>query len=210
MVGYPTYVPLIISLYRLSTWKDANRSAGYCALYFLLWLYDLLPAALVGRILYSLLRRRFLPYPTAEDLRKRRRRVAETEALGTTMDQFSGSWLAVAPVLAGQNVSFGDAFKTFRNVSKAKKANLKNRAAEAVSEAAKDVPLEEQSKIQKQALKQAKEDLRRRQQEEDWKLAIVWFVEGLADIHERVRNIFLWRREEASKRYAFVRAITFL
>lgn len=173
-------------------------------LYFTLWHYDLLPAALVVRILHSLLKRRFLPYPTAEDLRKRRQRAAETELLGNTMDQFSGSWswLSLTPVLAaaGRDVPLADALKTIRYISKAKKAKLKSKAAEALSEATKDVPLEEQRKTQQQA----KEDLRRREQEEDWKAAIVWFLEGLADVHERVRNVFLWRREEVSMRYAYV------
>lgn len=204
MAGYPTYVPFALTLYRLSTWKDPMISFATCSLYFLLWFYDALPLALAARILYMLLKHRYVPYPTAEDLRKRRRRTQETEALGDTMDRFSSSWISAAPVLIGGDFSLVDAWNTFRSITKAKKVRAKAAAAEAVSNASSDTLFPPQTAPVKEALKKAKADRKRQEQEEDWRRDIVAFLEGLADVHERVRNIFLWRNPEVSRHYVIV------
>lgn len=225
MVGYPTYVPLLITLVNLSTWKDVPRSSGYCLAFFFLWAYDLLPAACAGILLAVMLRYRFFPYPTLEDLRSRRKRGEEVESLGESIDEtLAGSLGTFVPVLASGSLL--GAWKTFRNVSKAKKANLKSTAAEAVAEVSSlndGSPVEGPSKAAKE---QIKAELKRKKEEEDWRKAIVSFLEGIADIHERVRkwvitlivcasptegalfgSIFLWRRASASNFYTAVSAI---
>ena len=50
--------------------------------FWVLWWYDLLLPSLFLRIFYALIRRKILPYPTVQELRKRRREVARANVFG--------------------------------------------------------------------------------------------------------------------------------
>jgi hypothetical protein len=78
----PIYRPWLIGLWRLSTWKDWNRSAFMCSLFWVLWLGDFLLPTFLGWVLWSLLKRRLLPYPTLAQLRERRQEVERAERFG--------------------------------------------------------------------------------------------------------------------------------
>jgi GRAM domain-containing protein 4 len=97
----PTYRPFLVNMYNLATWKDWNQSCLWCIasrfygvpratvkltscsqIFWLLWLSNLLITGLLVRLLWSLFRRRLLPYPTLQDLRQRRREVARAEKFG--------------------------------------------------------------------------------------------------------------------------------
>ncbi|KDQ16758.1 hypothetical protein BOTBODRAFT_186396 [Botryobasidium botryosum FD-172 SS1] len=186
LIMYPVYVPAALHMWRLATWRDWWKSAGYCALYWLLWLKALLLPAFVLFIGGTLVWRRFRPYPTVEQLRERRRAVARADALGTAIDSslagLSGSF---APT--GGDLGVRDAWRIFRGMTR----NVKKTKIEAIAEIVSDTNA-----------KESEEEKRLEKEEKDWRVALVTLSDEIADFHERVKNIFLWRRPAASRLYA--------
>lgn len=70
-------------LYR---WTHPTRSAKYCLLYIILWIFDLIPSFIIGYFLYLIIQRQFKPPPISQlkrESNQRRLLNQEAEHLGT-------------------------------------------------------------------------------------------------------------------------------
>jgi hypothetical protein len=124
-----------------------------------LWFFDLLMAALMARLCFSLLRRGVLPYPTAEELAERYIAEATADAVGDSIYTYLDSSLA-------KGVRIRDVWTVFRIATK----NKKNKAKNAVIDDAPEPSVKDDSVIKED------ENLRR------FALAL---MEEAADLHER-------------------------
>ncbi len=188
MACYPTYAPLAEKLWRLSTWKNPAESLAYCTLYFILWWHNaLLPCLLLG-ILFALFLRRFTPYPTMEELRNRRKRVAKLETLSSVFDSIDLFMLAT--IHEGSTLT--DTWRTLRNASKLRKERIRQRADEemisSLQEGEEEIMGKDVDQLRKEALNHAKMEEKARRVEEDWKRIYVVILEAVADLHERVKK----------------------
>ncbi|KAF8602328.1 hypothetical protein BDV93DRAFT_545347 [Ceratobasidium sp. AG-I] len=196
---YPVYAPFVADLIQLAAWADWNRSARVCAAWWLFWLFNLLLPALLGKILFSLLRRRLTPFPNLAELRQRRRLTREADELSDAMEGPSAatSFLGAGPMpgigAGGGDMGVRDMWKLVKLVTKGKGKKGKEKLKEAGDAVAEQtgISLDAGAGAQNQA-------------DEDWRDAMLGAMEGIADFHERVRNLWLWRREQSSRIYAFV------
>ncbi|KAK0465038.1 uncharacterized protein EV420DRAFT_935547 [Desarmillaria tabescens] len=117
----PIYVPFLVRMYQLSSWRDTGRSSMYCIIFWMLWYHDLLCPAFFLRVFYALIRRRIMPYPTVDELRQRLREVDRANKLGD----------AVSSRLSASS-SFGvkDMWRLYRIVNKPWKPKAKKASAE--------------------------------------------------------------------------------
>ena len=76
-------------------------------MYWVLWYNDLLLAGLLALVLYSLGRRKFLPYPTLEDLQERRREIKSAEHFSRNV---------VTGVVSARSVRVADLLKTLKGL----------------------------------------------------------------------------------------------
>ncbi|KAJ1302740.1 hypothetical protein OPQ81_003052 [Rhizoctonia solani] len=184
---YPFYAPFFRDLAKLATWSDWSRSA---------------------RILVSLLRRRVMPYPSLKALRERRRLARQANDIGDAMEghgaatSFFGTRAVPGMGQGGGDMGIRDMFKLVRVVTKGKSKKGKDKIKRAGSNAAAQVGLssgdDEEDALQRQLA------------EDDWRTSTVKIMEDLADLHERVRNLWLWRRERSSRIYALILTIIVL
>ena len=133
----------------------------------------LLPATCV-RLLYSLARRRFLPYPTLDELRKRRQEVDQAEQFGVALSKR----LALSP-------SFGvkDAWYLLREFRKTRK---QDHAKENDSPDPSTVTVE----ITEDSSEEDDNDFASILSAEELalaRIALLYFTQ-LADLHERIRK----------------------
>jgi GRAM domain-containing protein 4 len=138
--------------------------------FWVLWLIDLILPALLGRILWSLVKRRLFPYPTLAQLRERRAEVERAEKFG---DRISYRLASTS--------KFGvkDAWKIAKDFRSRSNVNLASKS----KDPAPDESANEQN---------AKEE-RVKIAEEEWVLEdlqriLLRFVNEVADLHERVRK----------------------
>ncbi|KAH7338923.1 hypothetical protein B0J17DRAFT_659126 [Rhizoctonia solani] len=205
---YPFYAPFFADLAKLATWSDWNRSARVCTAWWILWYFNLLLPALFGKMLVSLLRRRVMPYPSLKALRERRRIARAANHIGDAMEgqgaatSFLGTRAVPGMGQGGGDMGIRDILKLGRIVTKGKSKKGKAKVKSAGSAAAAQVGLSSEDEDEDTLLHQ--------QEEEDWRTFIVKVMEDLADLHERVRNLWLWRRERSSRIYTMVLAIIFL
>lgn len=118
LAAQPIYGPFLIRMWSLATWTARRRSAAYCSLFWILWFYDLLLPALTARLLYGLLERRILPYPTAADLRERRYAAAKADVMGAEIRQFLDAHYTL-------KLGVKDAWRVFKIVNKGRKEKAK-------------------------------------------------------------------------------------
>ncbi|KAG8763954.1 hypothetical protein FRC11_008281 [Ceratobasidium sp. 423] len=207
VASYPFYVPFFADLAKLATWSDWNRSARVCAVWWVFWYFNLLLPALFGKILVSLLRRRVMPYPSLKALRERRRLAREANQVGDAMEgqgaatSFLGTRAVPGMGQGGGDMGIRDILKLTRIVIKGKSKKGKAKVKSVGSSAAVRIGLSSEGE---------EEDPQRQQDEEDWRTSALKVMEGLADLHERVRNLWLWRREQSSRIYTLVLAAIFL
>ncbi|KAI0094874.1 hypothetical protein BDY19DRAFT_915067 [Irpex rosettiformis] len=186
VVIFHTYMPLLSRAMRLASWNDPKTSTKYCILYWFLWYHDLLITSLIARLLYSLVRRKYLPYPSLDELRQRRREQDRADDLTERLI----TRLAASPA---EHVK--DFWNTFKEYRSSKKSD--SRSTSPVPEII----------IGDVSTEKGVEDL-----SEDGMLIsdhrlyshIFDFVNKLADLHERIRNLFLWRRPQVSSVFAFL------
>lgn len=114
----------------------------------------LLPA-LFARLTYALVRRRLLPYPTAQELVDRRNATVQADVMGAQIRAYLDTNVS--------NVGLKDAWKMFRIATKNKKQKAKD--------AVEDTPNEN-----------ADADWR---EDENSKRAVLAIMEEIADFHER-------------------------
>ncbi|QRV94795.1 hypothetical protein RhiJN_22813 [Ceratobasidium sp. AG-Ba] len=194
---YPFYAPFIANLMSLAAWSNWHHSARVCAVWWVLWWFNMLLPALCGRILFALLRRGIMRNPTLQELRKRRRIAEEADDLGDALEGHgaAASFLGTGPVpgagQGGGDMGFRDIFKLAKIITKGKGKKAKEKAKETSNAVASQVGID------------VEED-DNESQKADWRSSTLKAMEDFADFHERVRNLFIWRREQSSRVYALV------
>ncbi|KAH9919070.1 uncharacterized protein B0H18DRAFT_1029023 [Fomitopsis serialis] len=194
----PAYEHLAQRLIRLAVWEDWNTSFFYCAAYWFLWYHNFLLPALVLRILYSLVRRKLLPYPNLQELREHRLYVERAKEFSATVT----ARLVAAPTYDVQDV--WRLVHDFHRSRKLKKAARNNAKAE--TPLSDDVGDEPEAKPEEPPLPEEVVET----EETDIKRELLAALSYIADLHERVKNIFLWRRPTSSLIYAVALCFTFL
>jgi hypothetical protein len=186
LAAQPAYIPFFARLVKLATWEDRGLSLKYCAIFWILWYYNLLLPALLLRIFYSLVRRRIFPYPTLAELREHRAEIIRANEFGDEVhSRLSAS-------------SISDIKEIWRLLRVANKAKVKAKKFVGGNRK-KDESLEE-SVDSVTVLDDAKES----EDERDIKQTALHLVNEVANLHERVKNIFIWRRPAVSKSYSVV------
>lgn len=186
----PPYQTFFLSIAHLALWRDPQRSGLCCAAFWGLWLYDLLLPALMFRILWEMLSRRLLPYPTLESLQMRRKDSERAREFGDEVhDRLS------APSMGPKDI-----FHLFKSHKSAAKSKIKPLA--------KDIGVLQTSLTGDGAEDEAATVLDDdTQEEQDIKRDLLHLLNIVADIHERIKNIFIWRRPAVSQRYAIILAV---
>ncbi|KAI0692762.1 hypothetical protein BC835DRAFT_1277038 [Cytidiella melzeri] len=188
VIVFHTYIPTLSKTVRLATWTDPKVSLKYCILYWFLWFHDLLLAGLIARVAYSLLRRKYLPYPNLEELRQRRK---EEDRADDVAKQII-TRLAISPV---EHVT--DLWQTFKEYRSSRK---KEKPEAAMSEPPPEIVVEDTTVTEDTKLPSEDDIL----VDNNMYGPIFEIATRIADVHERMRNLFLWRRPHVSMMFAFV------
>ncbi|OCH96109.1 hypothetical protein OBBRIDRAFT_809339 [Obba rivulosa] len=191
----PILSPFVAGLVRLATWRDRRTSFTYCAMYWMLWHYNFLLPSVFLVVLYNLSRRKLFPYPTLAELREHRRE----------LDRAEGFSSALAGILvSSSHVEIRDVWRVFRNIKHARKlkeaANLRN--------AHKDIGIDTQVDSRPQTDVFEKQE--KAMENSNMKRTALFYLSELADLLERMRNIFLWRQPAASFKYGLLVLALFL
>ncbi|KAH9950357.1 hypothetical protein B0H21DRAFT_785156 [Amylocystis lapponica] len=191
----PTYKPPILRLIQLATWEDTNTSLVYCTAYWFLWYHNFLLPALVLRILYSLVRRRILPYPSLTELRAHRQEVDRAKDFSSAVT----TRIAAAPTFDAQDV--WQLFQDLNRARKVKKAARDKAKSTNASEYDLGTPGEEQDEIE---LTEDPTPEDTPINDVDVKRTAMSALNEIADVHERIKNIFLWRQPTVSIMYGMI------
>ncbi|KAI0052885.1 hypothetical protein FA95DRAFT_1586455 [Auriscalpium vulgare] len=177
------YLPFLIHLKRLACWEDQNKSLRRCGVFWILWLFDLLLPAFFLYLVYLLLSRRLLPYPTLRELREHRQKVRHAQEFGNQLQ---------ARLLAPSSFGAGDIWKLTKLLPKLVKSSPKNSAGkdgkETTTLADGDVYADPDVLF---PLEETKE-------ERDLKRVGLRLLTELVDFHERLKSIFHWREPWSS------------
>ncbi|KAJ7706195.1 hypothetical protein B0H17DRAFT_1036123 [Mycena rosella] len=191
----PVYGPFFASLANLATWKEKKKSAIYCAIFWLLWYQNLLLPALFLRIIYSFARRKLFSYPTLAQLRAHRQEIDRANEFGNEMStRFSAS----------SSLGMKELWRLFKVFNKSKKAKVKKLAGDKNREPAPQEPPADPETEEEINTVLDSEDSKETAQERDFKRQLLQALAEVADLHERIKNIFIWRRPAASKIYGMV------
>ncbi|KAH7930950.1 hypothetical protein BV22DRAFT_999354 [Leucogyrophana mollusca] len=191
----PPYKQFFVHIAHLALWKDQQQSSLYCAVFWILWYHDLLLPALLFRIFLSLICRRLYTYPTLAELQKRRLDVAQAKEFGEEVqERLSASSLGVQELWR--------LFKVYKTSTKNKAKSLaKSKAVEkgVVSPTASAVDITQGAGQEETTVL---DEVGVSKEEQDIKRDLLHILNELADLHERVKNIFIWRRPASSRIYA--------
>ncbi|KAJ6575102.1 hypothetical protein B0H19DRAFT_1127173 [Mycena capillaripes] len=196
----PVYGPFFASLLDLATWKEKRKSSIYCIVFWILWYQNLLLPSLVLRILYSLARRKIFSYPTLAELKAHRQEIDRAAEFGEELStRFSAS------------SSFGvELWRLFKVFNKSKKAKVKKLASDKTrNRVPPDPPSDVDSEQEISTVLDSAEPTET-SQENDVKRAVLQSLAEIADLHERVKNIFIWRQPSSSKTYGMVLILLFI
>jgi hypothetical protein len=202
----PAYKPFFASLKRLATWKDRRSSFVYCTVFWVLWWYNLLLPSLLLRIFFALARRKIFSYPTLHELKKRRKEVARANVFGDAIQ---------ARLTPSSPFGLTELWRLFKVFNKPKVDRAKG-AGKDEGKSRNETSNPESSEIGKgDPIDQAGEtptvlDDYRDSRENSSKRVILQILGDVADLHERVTNIFIWRRPESSYKYGGVLLFLFL
>nr|GAT44180.1 predicted protein [Mycena chlorophos] len=189
---WPVYAPFLSSLSALARWEDQRRSLIFCSMYWVLWYYNLLLPSLVLRVLYSLLRRKLWSYPTLAELNAHREQIDRSNEFGREL---------TARFSATSSLGIRELWRLFRVFNKPKKTKAKKLAGAGSQE----------SLLSQEATTVFDSDkVADTSEENDVKRLVLKVMAEIADLHERVKNIFIWRRPASSRVYAIVVFIVFL
>ncbi|KAF7339482.1 RNA cytidine acetyltransferase [Mycena sanguinolenta] len=196
----PVYGPFFASLIKLATWKDRRKSLFYCIVFWSLWYQNLLLPCLFLRILYALARRRLLSYPTLAELRDHREEIERAAEFGQELStRFSASSV----------LGVKELWRIFKVFNKPKRAKVKKVAREKTRAHPPQDPLSD-DQISEQEVNTVLDSEDENAQENDIKRAVLQALAELADFHERVKNIFIWRRPASSRIYGLVLTLLFI
>ncbi|KZT65162.1 hypothetical protein DAEQUDRAFT_731786 [Daedalea quercina L-15889] len=193
----PVYGHLAKRLMRLATWEDKNTSLLYCAAYWFLWYQNFLLPALVLRITYSLIRRKLLPYPNLQELHEHRHDVERAKEFSATV---------AAQLVAAPTYDVQDAWRLAHDFYRSRK---QKRAARDGGEAGNPVGDDntDESDVKPEEHMPSKDV---DSVETDIKRELLAAFSYIADLHERIKNTFLWRRPTSSLLYGVALFFAFL
>ncbi|KAI6007424.1 hypothetical protein EDD15DRAFT_2153445 [Pisolithus albus] len=196
----PTYQPFLLDLTTLALWEDRQRSFLYCACFWILWYYDALPAAFLCHIIWRLLRRRFLPYPSLAEFQEKRQNATRARRLGDEIQRrLSVSTLGPVEIwklFRAYRAAAPDKTKYLLKDKFQSRANQTNGRSTSVSKTNGENTVLEGA--------EDSEDI------QNLKRDLLHLLNMVADLHERVNNILMWRRPAVTRRYCillFVMAI---
>ncbi|KAI0068209.1 hypothetical protein BV25DRAFT_1818594 [Artomyces pyxidatus] len=176
------YLPFAIRMKRLATWEDHDKSMWYCVVFWVLWFFNLILPAFFLNVLYTLLCRRLLSYPTLEELREHRRKVLHAEEFGDHIQ---------ARLLSPSSLGPRDMWRLAKMLPKLTKAKAKTSAKGKTGDS-EDLGLNTESEEANMSIEETK-------QEQDMKRVGLKMMSEIADFHERLKNIFLWRQPKSSR-----------
>lgn len=167
-------------------------------------------------LVYQLLKHRLLPYPTYEQLRARHQAAVLAESFGDAListESHSGPWKSSEGYSGLGTLGMGIANATAAaqgHAENMKVSHMMKMAMGAGKGALTGRFKKDKSTIDPEAKMSTLEDDRVLQGAEarhagDWRRLAVLITEELADVHERAKNLFLWRRPESTLTYTMVR-----
>lgn len=187
----------------------------FAQVYWLMWWNNFLLPGLLFYVVYQLLKHRLLPYPTMEQLEQRRRAAIEAERIGeaiVSISSHSGPWKSSEGYSGLGSLTLG-----ISNATAAAQANADNMrvtdmvkmAVGAGKGAVTGKFKKDKSVVDPEAKMSVVEGDHaltgaQAQQAADWRRLMVLVIEELADLHERLKNLFLWRRPVSSMTYTIV------
>ncbi|KAF7306916.1 hypothetical protein MIND_00484100 [Mycena indigotica] len=182
-LSFSAYQPFFASLLALARWDNRQTSAVFCTMYWALWYHNLLLPSIILRILWSLLRRRLLSYPTLSELNAHHEEIKRSSEFGR---EFAARFSATS--------SFGarEIWRLFRVFNKPKAKTAHTSIDEPPATVLDSESLEETDR------------------ENDMKQACLKTMADIADLHERVKNIFIWRQPTSSMFYGITLFVLFL
>ncbi|TFK57092.1 hypothetical protein OE88DRAFT_1650667 [Heliocybe sulcata] len=184
----PPYERLFIRIWRLATWQKREISLRYCALFWILWYQNLLLPAFFVRILYALLRRKVFPYPSLSELRQRREEVGRARAFGKEVE----TRLAAPATVAVNELWRFVKLASLARLSAAAKGSRRSDTAKEIEE----IRIEQDTTVlEKDSEKKEVEDI---------KSTALFVMDQISDLHERIRNLFLWREPRFSWLFTLV------
>lgn len=182
---YPYYAPFFTDLIKLAAWSDWYHSARVCAAWWLLWYFNLLLPALLGKITFALMRHGVMRNPTLSELRKRRKVSEEADTLSEAMEGHGAAagFLGTGPTpgigSGGGDMGVADLWKLGKLVMKGKGKKAKAQAQEAANNVASQAGA---------SIEIEHEEVDHEDKHNDWRQSAVKALEDVADFHERVRK----------------------
>ncbi|KAG8969610.1 hypothetical protein FRC05_001041 [Tulasnella sp. 425] len=184
-------------------------------IYWLLWWNNMLLPGLLFFLVYQLVKHRLMPYPTYEQLQARHRAAVLAESFGDAListESHSGPWkssegysglgalgMGIANATAAaqahaENIKVSSMMKMAMGAGKGAFTGRFKKDKSTVDPEAKMSTLEDDRVLQGAEARHAG----------DWRRLAVLITEELADLHERAKNLFLWRRPESSSKYTMI------
>ena len=158
-------------------------------MFWIVWYNDLLLSALFVRLLYALLRRKYLPYPSATELRQYRREVELAENFSR------GVILRVATSPAMNVADAWTAFKDYRASKKKAKAEAEaNASTTDLNASTPEIVVEDTPPTPGEEPEEAEEELDTVppiMEAEHVATPIMHAANGISDIHERIKKYAL-------------------
>lgn len=182
----PYYIPFVVKLYHLAKWEDKNQSTICCAGFWVLWWLELLPAAFFFSLIFILFKHRFLPYPSRSQLRKHREEISHADKFSEQAFQRLSS-----PSVFG----VGDVWRygrLFMFPPKEKQRIVKVKAHPQVQTYLNGEDTSEQTIL---------EDTGDCDEIQEIKRLGLFLMNEIADFHERLKNVFIWRNPSSSWLY---------
>ncbi|KAF8622483.1 hypothetical protein AX15_006999 [Amanita polypyramis BW_CC] len=185
----PAYRPFIVNLINLATWSNKQRSLTYCSIFWTLWWYNMLLPAFFLRILYSLIRRRIFSYPSYIELQEYHQRLDKAAEIG---DDLSAR-------LTSTTFGIRDIWKLYKHYVKPAK---RSKGMDGSQVTANNVGLDQGTPMPDEA--------EERRRSIGMKSEILYSLNLIADFHERVKNLFIWRDPVSSRLYGSIILSLFL
>lgn len=189
----PTYGPFFKASFALASWQDPKRSLIYCSGFWILWWHNLLLPALFLRLIYALLRRRFLPYPSLKELQAHRAQLARATEFGKQLHN---------RLSATSTLGVKDAWRLFKLLNKDKKRKVKETAEYIGCDNPTASPADADTST-------VVDDQTESKEERDLKRLLLTIMNEIADLHERFKNLFRWRHPVSSRIYGCVLLLLF-
>ena len=166
-------------------------------------------------VAYQLIKHRLMPYPTVAQLQARRNAAIEAQQFGeafTSISSHRGQWKSSEGYSGLGSLNMGIAGATaaaHANANSLKVSGVMKMAMGAGKGALTGRFKKDKSIVDPETKRSTVEDDQvlvgtEARQAGDWRRLAVLGIEELADVHERGKNLFLWRRPESTLMYTMV------